>query len=194
MSAHHDPNTDDDPLWLHSPVKRRLFRLGCYALFVGLCAGLFSLVLRPPWGALAGTGAALIAIATNGRWIEEWLMSRGEALRHWTYRNREGVHHSFAGVSLDIHDDGRDCWIDERSLRTLLALHTDRALKARFANQWRTGRELGLKGPGLWVRVRAVHHHLAEAPERMDPKRVRLRTYLDRDILQPAARRHARGG
>jgi hypothetical protein len=32
-----------------------------------------------------------------------------------------------------------------------------------------------------------------EARERMDPKRVKLRAYLSREILQPAERRHERG-
>jgi len=185
---------DDDPLWLNSPHKRRLFRGACYLVFIGLCAGLFSLVLRPPWGALLGAMVGLIFIVSARQWVLQWLAECAAALRQWGHRTQEGVHHSFAGQRLNLHDDGREVWMDEQTVRALLQLQNDRALKARFANQWRTAPELGLRGRGLWVRVCAVHQHLAEAPERMDPKRVRLRTYLDRDVLQPAARRHARGG
>lgn len=185
---------DDDPLWLNSPHKRRLFRGVCYLVFIALCAGLFSLVIRPPWGPLVGAGVGLWFILGARQWVLTGLRRVMDALRFAGHRTQDGFHYSFAGQTLHLHDDGHEMWMHEQCLRAVLQLQHDRALKARFANQWRTGPELGLPGPGLWVRVRAVHQHLAEAPDRMDPKRVRLRTYLDRDVIQPAARRHAGGG
>jgi hypothetical protein len=185
---------DDDPLWLNSPHKRRLFRGACYVAFIALCAGMFTLVIHPPWGPLLGATVGLWFVVSARQWVMTWLRDGMALLRFSSHRKQEGFHHSFAGQTLHLHDDGREMWLDERSVRALLQLQHDRALKARFANQWRSASELGLRGNGLWVRAVAVHQHLAEAPERMDPKRLRLRTYLDRDVIQPAARRHARGG
>ncbi len=185
---------DDDPLWLNSPHKRRLFHGFCYLVFIALCAGVAAIAIAPPWGPLLGAGFGVWLVVSARQWVLTWLKDGMEALRLFSHRKQEGTHHSFAGQPLHLHDDGREVWMDERTVRALLQLQHDRALKARFANQWRTATELGLRGNGLWVRVVAVHQYLADAPERMDPKRVRLRTYLDRDVIQPAARRHARGG
>ncbi len=92
-----------------------------------------------------------------------------------------------------MHDDGLHTWLHERGLRALLGLQRDPpdAFKARFTGQWREARELGLQGGGLQLNAQGVHRFLAEAPERMDPRRLKLRAYLDREILQPAARRRA---
>ncbi|MBB5205086.1 hypothetical protein HNQ51_002405 [Inhella inkyongensis] len=181
---------EDDPLWLNSPHKRLAFRAACYALFVllGAAAGWLS---GGFWGMLA-TGTAMLAILISARgWIER---SLGELWRRSVQglaAPAQGQHYAFAGQSLDIHDDGRELWIAERSVRRLLDLDRDLALKARFSNQWRESRELGLRSKGLWIKVTALHQHLADAPDRMDPRRLRLRTYLDRDVLQPTARRRA---
>lgn len=185
----------DDPLWLNSPIKRRLFRVGCYLLPIALGSLVMAGVTGSRWGALAGGTAALVCIVSARGWIGDLIEARLRAARAWTWRHREGVHHSFAGVSLDVHDDGQQLWLHERGLRALLALQRDPpdAFKARFSGQWREARELGLKGHGLWLNAQGVHRHLAEAPERMDPKRIKLRAYLDREILQPARRRHERG-
>jgi len=175
--------TDDDPLWLHSPVKRLAFRAVCYVLFVALG------YLISGW---AGALGFLVLLIAAQHWLDR---SLGEAWRRWVQWQaspRQGKHYEFSGVSLDVHDDGRDCWVDERSVRRLLGLQQDPAFKARFPNQWREAHELGLKGKQLWIKVSALHQHLGEAAERMDPRRLKLRSYLDREILQPAQRRHAR--
>jgi len=186
----------DDPLWLHSPGKRLLFRGGCYLLAIALLAGLMYGITRSATGALAGAGAMLIGIVVGRGWIGRTLDRLASRFRAAVWGAREGRHHSFAGVPLSVHDDGRTVWLDEAGVRRLLGLTRDPAdaLKARFSGQWREARELGLGGRGLWLSAAAVHQLLADAPERMDPKRVRLRSYIDREILQPAARRHARGG
>jgi hypothetical protein len=44
----------------------------------------------------------------------------------------------------------------------------------------------------LWFRVDAVIEYLAKSPERMDPRRVRLRLYLEREVLFPYRERKRR--
>lgn len=175
---------DDDPLWLKSPVKRYAFRGACYLFFVWL-----GYALSGPLGAIV----ILVALITAQSWVDRTL---GELWRRSKERMAQpeyGRHYAFSGQSLRIHDDGRELWIAEASLRKLLDLQRDPALKARFANEWRECAELGLPGKGLWIKVAALRQHLGDAPERMDPRRLKLRTYLDRDVLQPYARKRERG-
>jgi hypothetical protein len=183
------PEFDDDPLWLNSPVKRRLFRSACYALMVAFGALLVGAASGSRWGALAGALAVAYGLGLSGGRLVDLLMAPFGLVRRHSLAQLEGRHYSFAGQALHIHDDGRECWIAEASVRKALGHARDDAFKARFANQWREAHELGLPGKDLWVRVSALHRHLADAPERMDPRRLRLRTYLDRDVMQPAARR-----
>ncbi len=182
---------DDDPLWLNSPIKRRLFRLGFYALLIAIGALVMGVTSGSKYGALAGALAMAFGLGMAGGRLVDLLMAPFGLVRRHSLAQREGRHYSFAGQALDIHDDGRECWIAEASIRKALGHARDDAFKARFANQRREARELGLPGQALWVRVSALHQHLADAPERMDPRRVRLRSYLDRDVMQPAERRHA---
>ncbi|MBH9551936.1 hypothetical protein [Inhella gelatinilytica] len=179
------PNAENDPLWLRRPLHERAIRIGFYLAVLGLLC----LVMGPlgfvPWLFIMATAAGGVERLV----LRLWGDARFHALKH-----RQGRHYSFAGHPLQIHDDGRDCWIAEASVRRLLKRQHDPALKARFSNQWRDSAELGLQGKGLWIKVSALHQHLADAPERMDPTRVRLRAYLDRDILQPAAKRRERAG
>ena len=185
----------DDPLWLHSPRKRLAFRAGCYLLWVLFYALFIGTLFGSPVAYLVGAGVGLFTLLTARQWLTEGLARLLRWLRRSPLAALEGTHYSFAGVALTVHDDGRHLWLHEAGLRRVLGLQHDpvNAFKARFTGHWREARELGLKGTGLWVDVAAVHRHLAEAPERMDPKRVRLRSYLDRELLQPAARRRARG-
>lgn len=188
-------NDPDDPLWLNSPIKLRIFHTVCYLLVLGIGVGLMWLITGSVWGVLTGATAVLFCLANARQWLPNGIEALLRGARAWAWRQREGVHHNFAGVSLDVFDDGQHVWLHERGLRQLLALERDpaQAFKARFTGQWREARELGLKGAGLWLNAAAVHQHLSEARERMDPKRLKLRAYLDREILQPAARRHERG-
>ena len=184
---------NEDPIWMNSPYKRLAFRAVCYVLFV-LAGSLLGWLSGGGWGMLAtGTGMLVILISARG-WVER---SIGEIWRRSVQKAaapQQGRHYAFSGVSFEVHDDGRECWMNEKAVRALLGLQKDPALKARFPNQWREAPELGLGGTQMWIKVSALVQHLAEAPERMDPKRVRLRVYLDREVLQPAARRRERGG
>jgi hypothetical protein len=188
--ADEDPDAgyDPDPLWRDAPVKRALMLLAIYALNMGVGALVVGAITSSWIG--AGVGAAVLGLMTftGGLSTINWF-APFEWVRRGSLAHAEGRHYSFAGQTLQIHDDGRECWIADRSIHQVLGVRRDGAFKARFANQWREARELGLKGRGLWVRVSALHQYLAEAPDRHDPRRVRLRTFLDRDVMQPAARR-----
>ena len=106
-----------------------------------------------------------------------------------------GDYYAFNRVRIPVRDDGHHVWLDAHAVRRLLALKdSDDVLAARFAGRWRRGDANRRRGEGeLWLRADAVVAHLASAPGRMDPLRVRLRRYLEREILFPAATRRERG-
>lgn len=105
---------------------------------------------------------------------------------HW--RHEEGRHHAFGGVPLQVMDDGRHAWLAaEGLLRACGRREPDDVLAARHAGRWRRD------GAGtLWLRVDTVVDVLAHAPGRLDPRTVRLRRYLEREVLFPAAERRRR--
>ena len=108
--------------------------------------------------------------------------------RFWHWRGRHGTHHAFGDIPLDIQEDDDMVWIEAEGLRRVLGnWEPDGVFAARVATTlwWRDGRR-------LWLRVDAVIQHLAEAPERMDPRRVRLRLYLERQVLFPFNARRRR--
>lgn len=108
--------------------------------------------------------------------------------RVWHWRGRHGTHHAFGAIPLDIREDENTVWIEAEGLRRVLAnWEPDGVFLARVATTawWRDGRR-------LWLRVDAVIQYLAEAPERMDPRRVRLRLYLERQVLFPFNERRRR--
>lgn len=108
--------------------------------------------------------------------------------RFWHWRGRHGTHHAFGDIPLDIQEDDDMVWIEAEGLRRVLGnWEPDGVFLARVATTawWRDGRR-------LWLRVDAVIQYLAEAPERMDPRRVRLRLYLERQVLFPFNARRRR--
>ncbi|MFM8768310.1 MAG: hypothetical protein ACKOD9_11265 [Rubrivivax sp.] len=108
--------------------------------------------------------------------------------RAWHWRGRHGTHHAFGAIPLDIREDENTVWIEAEGLRRVLAnWEPDGVFLARVATTawWRDGRR-------LWLRVDAVIEHLVEAPERMDPQRVRLRLYLERQVMFPFHERRRR--
>ncbi len=105
---------------------------------------------------------------------------------HW--RHEQGRHHAFNGVSLRIEDDGRHVWIDGFGLQRVLgSKDAEDVFAARHAGRWRRDRD-----GDLMLRVDAVVEVLATGPGRLDPRTVRLRRYLEREVLFPAAERHRR--
>ncbi len=118
------------------------------------------------------------------RWIDDLIL----ALRGLYWRHEQGRFHTFAGVPLDIEDDGRHVWVAGEGLQR--ALGTDEpeaALAARHSGNWRRNAD-GV----LQLRVDAVVQHLNTMPGRHDPRVQRLRRYFEREVLFPARQRRER--
>jgi hypothetical protein len=108
--------------------------------------------------------------------------------RSLAWRREQGRHHSFGGQPLRIDDDGRQVWIAGADLQRVLGTNDrEDVLAARVPGRWRRGDD-----GALLLRVDAVVQHLSTAPGRMDPRTVRLRRYLEREVIFPAAQRRRR--
>jgi len=104
------------------------------------------------------------------------------------WAREQGRFHSFGGVTLEIEDDGRHVWLGGRGLlRVLGRKEADDVLAARMPGMWRRDEE-----HALLLRVDAVVQYLGRMPERNDPRVQKLRRYLERDVLHPAAERRRR--
>ncbi len=136
-----------------------------------------------------GLGIVVAVVAALLPWIGvRWLDDLLQAGRAWRWRHEEGRHHGFGGLSISIEDDGRHVWIAGADLQR--ALHTtdrDDVLAARMPGRSRRDRR-----GDLLLRVDAVVDYLSTAPGRMEPRTVRLRRYLEREVLFPAAQRRRR--
>jgi hypothetical protein len=134
-------------------------------------------------------GLVVAVVACALPWVGvRWLDALLQAASNWQWRREAGRHHAFGGLALDIEDDGRHLWIDGGDLkRVLRSDDRDEVLAARMPGRWRRSPEGRLQ----W-RVDAVVEHLATAPGRMDPRRGRLRRYLEQQVLFPAAERRRR--
>lgn len=140
----------------------------------------------PLLGALAALFAvvALIAPRVGVRWLEHAIY----LVRAHNWRSEQGRHHSFGGVALYVQDDGRHVWLAADDLRRVLrSPEPDDVTAARHAGHWRRD-DRG----ALLLRVDAVVAYLAGAPGRMQPRTVKLRRYLEREVLFPAAERRRR--
>jgi hypothetical protein len=134
-------------------------------------------------------GIALAMLLGSAVWLA---VQRSADLRAWLrerfWSSEEGRYHAFNGVGLRVDDDGRHVWLDGRGLlRALGRVETDEVLAARLTGKWRRDS----KGV-LMLRVDAVIDYLAHMPERNDPRVQKLRRYLERDVLHPAAERRRR--
>ena len=172
-------------------MKRRA-RLLLEAVVLGAAAALAAWVFSRWSGALRV--ALLLALATAYvAWALPWLGVRALdrlllALRTLHWRREQGHHHAFAGVPLNISDDGRHLWLDGEGLQRVLGTQdSDEVLAARHAGRWRRNAD-----GELLLRVDAVVDLVAHGPGRMDPRTVRLRRYLEREVLFPAAERRRR--
>ncbi|MBP6764708.1 MAG: hypothetical protein KA141_06915 [Rubrivivax sp.] len=141
---------------------------------------------RVAW--IAGGGVVLALLVACVVWFG---MRRAADVQAWM-RERfwaadAGQHHAFDGVMLRIEDDGRHVWIDGPGLqRVLRRREPEDAQAARHSGAWRRS-EQGV----LMLRVDAVVQQLARMPGRDEPRIQKLRRYLERDVLYPAARRRA---
>lgn len=146
-------------------------------------------------GALRVVMLAAIVVASVAYGWPRLGVSALDHLIHWVrafhWRHQQGRHHAFAGVPLQIEDDGRHVWVDGAGLQRVLgSSDAEDVLAARHAGRWRRDRN-----GELLLRVDAVVDLLATGPGRSDPRTVRLRRYFEREVLFPAAerRRRARG-
>lgn len=163
------------------------------AIGVGLIVALVSLLLQ--W---LGVGLPLLLALAIGIGIVAWMLPyHGVRLldaaiqfaRSLYWARDQGRFHSFAGVALSIEDDGRHVWIDGPGLMRVLARHeAEDVLAARLSGHWRRSDQ-----GTLMLRVDAVVRHLGEMPGRSEPRILRFRRYLEREVLYPASRRRARG-
>jgi hypothetical protein len=124
------------------------------------------------------------------RHVPDWraLVAALQRLRERWGAAGDGRFHSFAGVSLRIEDDGRHVWVDGAGLmRATGRQEPEDALAARHAGRWRRAPDRA-----LMLRVDAVVQQLCTGRDRDAPRIQRLRRYLERDVLFPAARRRER--
>lgn len=167
-----------------TPIQRALFA-GLIA--AGLAGALHALSVGPVW--LLGTviGAALLIWVLPR--LVVWLLTKlRENARASMWRPQQGRHHAVGGVALDVDDDGRHVWVAAGGLRK--ALHsndTDDVLAARHTGRWRHDDKRV-----LWLRADAVVANLETAPGRMDPHTIRVRRYLQEQVLFPASERRRR--
>ena len=161
-----------------------------------ILVGLFAMVVlgwsqvlgsRVFWLLFAGIGLA--ALLAGGAWLA---LQRSAELQAWVrerfWSRQEGSYHAFSGVGLRVEDDGRHVWMDGQGLlRVLGRREADEVLAARLTGMWRRDAQ-GV----LMLRVDAVIDYLGHMPERNDPRVQKLRRYLERDVLHPAAERRRR--
>lgn len=169
-------------------LKRPLWR----AIGFGLAAGAAAWVFAQWEGALR----LVLLLAIVMAWIAWSLPNLGVTLldravhrmRAFHWREQEGRHHAFGGVPLRVEDDGRQVWLGGDGLKRVLASSdSDDVLAARHAGRWRRHAD-----GELLLRVDAVVDVLAHGPGRLDPRTIRLRRYLERELLFPAAERRRR--
>lgn len=169
-------------------MNSRLGRSILVAIFAMVVLG-WSQVLgsRVFWMLFVGIGVA--ALLAGAAWLA---VQRSADLRAWvrerSWSRQEGSYHAFGGVGLRVDDDGRHVWMDGQGLlRALGRREADDVLAARLTGMWRRD----AKGV-LMVRVDAVITYLGHMPERNDPRVQKLRRYLERDVIHPAAERRRR--
>ena len=134
--------------------------------------------------ALLFSFVALVAPRLGVRWIDDLVL----AIRTQFWKREQGRFHTFAGVPLDIEDDGRHLWLAGEGLqRALGTSEPESVLAARHAGHWRRNPD-----DVLQLRVDTVVQHLNTMPARHDPRVQRLRRYLERQVLFPAQLRRER--
>jgi hypothetical protein len=167
-----------------TPLQRAIFA----GLIAAGLAGAFH-VLSVGSAYLLITVAGALLLIYGAPHLTAWVADKvREQTRAAMWRGQEGRHHSVGGVALDIDDDGRHVWIGAAGLRKALSSSdTDDVLAARHTGRWRRG-DKGV----LWLRADAVVAHLETAPGRMDPHTIRVRRYLQEQVLFPASERRRR--
>ena len=168
---------------------KRIPRIAAFAAVALVLWLLHALGLGLGLGILIGLALAIFAVTYFApRSGVRALDHLGLLWRAWIWREEEGRHYAFGGISLHIEDDGRDMWIAAEDLqRVLRTQEPEDALAARHSERWYRDAD-----GRLWLRVDAVAERLATMPGRTDPRTQRLRRYFEREVLFPAAERRRR--
>jgi hypothetical protein len=167
-----------------SPAKRALAVGGAIS---ASCLVLHWLGVGLPLLAVLAAVFALLAIAAP-RLLVRWFDHSVYLVRAAIWRREHGRHHSFDGVALDVHDDGRHVWLAAADLnRVLRVQEPEDVTAARHSGHWRRDDD-----GALHLRVDGIVAHLSHRPDRMEPRIIRLRRYLERELLFPAAERRRR--
>lgn len=163
------------------------------AIVIGMVAAIVAGLLK-----LLGAGflLALLSAVAVALLITAWPYRtlHGETgLTHW-WRSRlhgedEGTHHAFAGIRLQVEDDGDVIWLKASGVQRVLGLKEEEIVTAsRVPGQWRRDEDRA-----LWLRVDGLIQTLNTMPGRTEPRVQRFRRYLERDLLFPAQQRRRRG-
>ncbi len=173
-------------------MKGRLQRAAFVGLSIAAVLGLLHVLgvgLPLLWALVVAVGLVAIVVPRLGvRWLDDGLL----AFRSWLWRRESGHHHSFAGIALDIEESACQMWISADSLQRALRQREDEATtSARLAGDASaTVTHAFHNDQGvLMLNVQAVVQYLAHMPRRSDPRVLRLRRYLEREVLYPASRR-----
>ena len=141
------------------------------------------------WGTvmvIAVMGALFIGVPRALAWASGRAVQSLHGAAWW---RRQGTHHEFAGIALDVREDTYHLWIEAHGLkRVLRTQEADDVFAARVAS----GRWVR-EGYRLWLRGDAVVDYLSHAaPDRTDPRILRFSRWLQTQVLLPAATRRAR--
>lgn len=133
-----------------------------------------------------GSALAITAVAWNGMQGETGF---GQWWRERLHAEDEGTHHAFAGIRLQVEDDGDLLWLKASGVQRVLGLKEEEIVTAsRVPGQWRRDEDRA-----LWLRVDGLIQTLNTMPGRTEPRVQRFRRYLERDLLFPANQRRRRG-
>ena len=128
---------------------------------------------------------ALVAPRLLVRWFDHSVYLARAA--HW--RRENGRHHSFDSIPLDVQEDGRHVWLRAADLNRVLRAHEpEDVTAARHSGYWRRDDE-----GALHLRFDGIVACLCSMPDCMQPRVIRLRRHLERELLFPAAERRRRG-
>ncbi len=169
-------------------MSSRLRQAGtALALTVGV-AGLGWLLKVSGWAYwlwLIGLGTTALVATIWPASLLRLASATKQAVRERLWRAEQGRHYAFSGITLHIESDARHEWMAAGDLkRVLRSTEPEDVIAARHSGHWRRD----ARGQ-LMLRVDAVVQGLASSHQRTDPRIIRLRLYLERDVLFPAALR-----